>query len=216
VRFLAPAGIVLALASLPVCADLEELFSRYVQVLKPRGPFVQQLIKVSPGSGDGWRSVDDPRHGLALAVPESADVDAAPKESRVFQAVLDKSATRPRPVFRVDVFPAGKDEPDDVDLDYLKELVDAYPEQTFGGRFSVTDSGMVVMKKTNLAMVGGVGVQGGARSYRMQWSTLSKEQHVFLTFDCAEGEWDRYADTVARILLSFTLTRKTKATGKKP
>jgi hypothetical protein len=174
-----------------------------VQVWKPQGSFVQQLIKVAPAGGDGWREVEDAQHHFKLTVPAGATLDIHPNGSRVLQAVLTDQPSRPRPVLRVDVFRAGKDDPEDVDVEYLAKLLQAYPEQTFGGRFAVTDSGLVVLKKTNLAMIGGVGVNGAVRTYRMQWSQLGPDQQVFLTFDCAETEWEKYSETVARILLSF-------------
>jgi len=192
--------------------ELEELFSRHVRVLKPQGRFAPRLIRAAPGGGEGWRRVEDPGRGYRLALPDTAQVDSAPEGRRTLQAVLSDAATRPRPVFRVDVFPTGEGEATDVDLEYLAGLVEQYPEKTFGGRFSVTDSGMIVIgkPKQNLAMVGGVGSQGAARLYRMQWVLLGPQQQVFLTFDCAEEAWERYADTVARILLSFESTRRKK------
>src|ERR1051325_1452738 len=74
-RFLTLAAAAVLALGAAACADVEELFSRYVQVFKPQGTFVQRLIKLTPGVGDGWRAVEDPQHGLRLFVPAAARVE---------------------------------------------------------------------------------------------------------------------------------------------
>lgn len=193
-------------------AQLEELFSAHVQVQNPVGPFVQWLIKVQPAGGDGWKTHSVPDAGVKLTLPAGVTADTTKSESRVFLAVLSADEKRPRPALRVDVFTPQPGETAEVDLDYAKEYAVAYPQQAFQGKFTVTDSGMVTLKKQPLAMVGGTYQAGlsATAAYRLQWSYLSKERQIFLTFDCREEEWENYADRVARILLSLELPRRKK------
>jgi hypothetical protein len=202
--------VTLSMVGMACAQQLEELFSQYVQVKNPTGLFVQRLIKVQPGGGDGWKAVSLPEVGLKLRLPAAITPDVKPNGSRVLLATFAEGDARPRPALRIDVFTPQPDEPSLVDPEYAKEYAEAYPEQAFKGRFTVTDSGMVVLQKLPLAMVGGTYQAGAAAAYRLQWSYLSKERQYFLTFDCPEGEWANYADSVARILLSVELPKRKK------
>ena len=194
------------------CAQLEELFSEHVQIQNPVGEFAPKLIKVRPAGGDGWKTVSVPEAALKLTLPADITVDTTKMESRVLLAVLAEGGKRPKPALRIDVFTPQPGEPTLVDPEYAKEYAEAYPEQAFGGKFTVTDSGMVTLKKQPLAMVGGRYQAGmsATPSYRLQWSFLSKERQLFLTFDCREEEWEQYADRLARILISLELPRQKK------
>lgn len=194
------------------CAQLEELFSEHVQIHNPVGMFAPRLIKLRPPGSEGWKSVAVPDAALKLSLPEGAAVETEKRESRVLLATLTEGEKRPRPALRIDVFTPQPGETSEVDPDYAKEYAEEYPQQAFQGKFTVTDSGMVVLRKQPLAMVGG-NYQAGASAtpaYRLQWSYLSKERQIFLTFDCREEEWEQYADRVGRILLSLELPRRKK------
>jgi hypothetical protein len=191
----------------PARSQVEELFSRHVQVFRPQGEFARQLIRSTPPSGAGWREVSDRKHGYRLMLPAEIEPDTEPQGTRTLRAVFTELQVRPKPVLRVDVFPAQEGDPETVDQEYVEALVEQYPEQAFEGRFTVTDSGLVVRNKQPLALIGGTFTQGAAQVYRLQWCHLDRERQVFVTFDCAEGERERYEETVARILLSFAAPR---------
>jgi hypothetical protein len=195
----------LVLASLCGAARAqEEIFSKHVQVFRPQGDFAQRLIKAVPASGGGWRLILDTRSGYRLRVPDGAEVDTTRAKDRILRVVLPGTETSPKPVFRIHAFKPGADDPTDVDVEYVTEYVDRYPEAAFNGRFTVTDSGLLALpEKVNLAMVGGSYLQGAGTIHRLEWAYLSKDQQLFLTFDCAEKDYAQYADRVARILLSF-------------
>ncbi|HTE20658.1 MAG TPA: hypothetical protein VK689_20000 [Armatimonadota bacterium] len=189
--------------------QFEELYSKHVQVFRPRGTFAPRLIKLTPAEGERWKLVDDQKLNYRLVVPASAEINATPAGSRVLQVVLNDAPARPRPLLRVDSFTPAEGDPTVIDADYVDEYVDQYPNTAFKGKFNVTDSGLVVLpKKVNIAMIGGVYPQGNTGVQRMQWSYLAADRQIFVTFDCAEREWDTYADTVGRILLSLDVMPK--------
>lgn len=197
-------AVALALTASAAGAQLAELFSRHVRIENPQGEFPAALIRLQPAAGDTWREVRDEKSGYRIQVPADAAVDPAPKDSRVLQVTFAAKGPTPRPVFRVDVFQPQPGEPTEVDAEYAKEYAEQYPQAAFGGKFTVTDSGLVILpKKTAFAMVGGGFMQRGERWYRMQWTHLNKERQYFLTFDCAEPDWPRHAEAVGRMLLSF-------------
>lgn len=201
-RFLTLSLVLASLCGAAYAQD--EIFSKYVQVFRPQGEFAQRLIKAIPASGSGWRLVLDQRAGYRLRVPDGAEVDTARSNDRVLRVVLPGGDTTPKPVFRIHAFKPGVDDPTDVDVDYVTEYAERYPEAAFNGKFTVSDSGMLALpEKVNLAMVGGSYLQGAAPTRRLECSYLSKDQQLFLTFDCAEKDYPQYADRVARILLSF-------------
>jgi hypothetical protein len=203
-RACAAAVLACVLAGGAALAQVEELFSRHVRVLRPQGQFAQRLIKVAPGQGDSWKEVSDSKAGFKLMLPARAEVDQSPQGSRVLLAALSESQIRPRALLRIDHFTPKPEEPTVVDLDYLEEYVKQYPEQAGLGKLTVTDSGLVRKgKKAALAMVGGSYLQGAAPAHRLQWTYLSKDRQLFITFDCGEAEWPDYQDLVARILLSL-------------
>jgi hypothetical protein len=192
-------------------AQLNEVFSRYVQIFKPVGDFTQVLIKQSPGSGEGWRLVDDQRNGYRIQIPADSEVDANPAGNRALHVVLSGGPQKPRPVFRVDAFKPEEDDPVQVDEKYAADYADNYSELAFNGKFNYAESGFIVLnRKLNFAMVAGSYLQGAVPCYRMQWAFLSPEKQYFLTFDCPEKDWPRHSTTVARILLSFDLPKKKK------
>jgi hypothetical protein len=85
---------------------------------------------------------------------------------------------------------------------------DDYSEAAFHGKFTVTDRGYVVTeKKAGFALVGGTYTQGAATAHRVQWAYLDRDAQLFITFDCSDGEWGRYEDTVGEMLLSLELER---------
>jgi hypothetical protein len=198
--------------SVPVAlSEPEEILSPHVQVLHPHGDFAQALIKQTPASGEGWRDVEDRVHNFRITVPSRAQVETKASESRVLQVVLTDAPARPRPVLRIDAFTPGADDPTEVDPEYTARYVEQYPDEAFKGKFTVTDSGTVILKKQSLAMVGGLHPQAGDQAFRLQCAYLSRDQQLFLTFDCAEKDWPQYAETVARILLSFEPARRKKS-----
>lgn len=207
IRIVLPASILIASGG---HAQLEELFSRHTQILRPRGAFAAVLVKASPGGGGGWRTIQVESAGLRLAAPAKASADTEAAGSRLVQVVLSDSPERPRPVFRVDRFEPGAGDSKSVDPDYAADYAEQYPDEAFAGKFAVSDSGYVLLKKpgTAFAMVGGTYLQGGARLYRLQWAYLSPERHLFATFDCAERDWGRYEEQVARMLLSLDVTQR--------
>jgi len=201
----------LVLAPLVAQAQVEELVSPYVQVFAPHGDFVRTLIRVKPAGGDGWKMVGDPKLGCRLAAPQAAAVDATPSGSRILQVVLSNSPTRPRPILRVDQFKPDPGEPTAVDSQYAADYAEQYGERAFAGRFTVSDSGHIVLRKrVNLAMVGGVYKQGAASAYRLQAAHLSADRQLFFTFDCAEKDRELYQETVAQMLLSLEVALKEK------
>jgi len=187
-------------------AQLQELFSRHVKVVRPQGKFAGQLIKVQPGSGSGWREVAEPGAGFRISIPSSATIGPEKAGNRVLRAVLAETRLRPFPVIRVDSFAPKPREPDTIDADYVEEYARQYPEQSGLERFTVTDRGLVLKgKKQAFAMVGGTYFQDGKPAYRVQWAYLSKDRQLFITFDCAEDLWPDYQESAARILLSLNL-----------
>lgn len=185
-------------------AEVEELFSRHIRVLQPKGDFAKKLIKAEPPEGgDGWHEIGDPKHGFRILVPARTRPDQSAGGSCVLRVALSDSPTPPRPLLRIDVFRPQPGEPESVDADYAAEYARQYPEHGFRGRFSVTDSGFARIRKQAFAFVGGAYTEGGARAYRLQWVHLAKDRQLFVTFDCAEDRWPEYADTVARVMLGL-------------
>jgi hypothetical protein len=199
----------LALDARKLHAQLEELFSRHVRVFHPTGEFAPRLIRHAPPSGPGWRQVEDAKSGYRIMIPATAQADTASTGSRVLQVPLSDAAARPRPVLRIDVFEPQPGDPTAVDADYAARYAEEYPEAAFGGKFTVTDNGLVALpKKLNLAMVGGTYLQGAASAVRFQFAYLGKERQLFLTFDCAEKDWSQHSDLLAQILLSFEMPHR--------
>src|SRR5437667_7340806 len=97
VLYLAP---LLLWTALPAAAELQELCSRYVQVLQPQGPFAQRLIRLAPPAAGPWKEVGSRAlgPGARLWVPPDAQVDGTAEGSRVLQVVLAETTARPRPV----------------------------------------------------------------------------------------------------------------------
>ena len=208
VRSLCIAAAALAIACGAAHAQLQELFSRYVNVYRPEGEFAPRLIKLRPAGGAGWQTIENAKWGFRIALPADRKPDTTPAENRVLEVVLSDKPTRPRPVLRIDAFSPKPDEPTAIDAEYAQAYAEQYPQAAFGGKFNLADSGYVVLgKKLNMAMVGGTYAQGAARAYRLQWSYLDPDRQLFLTFDCAESEWNDYADTVGRILLRLEVPK---------
>jgi hypothetical protein len=204
------------LAGTAALAQVEEIFSKYVQVFSPQGDFSQHLIRVSPPGKKEWRPLDDQRHGFRLSIPEGLDVDTKEEGNRTLRIFLAGEQQHPRPVLRVDVYPAGKNDPTDVDADYAKRYAEDYPTAAFNNKFLVTDSGLVQLAKgPRLALVGGAYPQGAVRAYRVQLAHLSADQQLFITFDCPEADWPKYEDTVAQIVLSLEFPKEKREKRKK-
>jgi hypothetical protein len=203
-RTLSLAIIVAVLAASDARAQLEELFSRHVRIFQPKGVFAQRLIKLRPGGGEDWREISSEKGGVRLAIPTNATADTAPSGSRLLQIILDNAPTQPRPTLRIDAFTPQPGDPTAVTNEYAEDYADGYSEEAFGGKFETADSGRVVLaNKLTFAMVGGAYPSGAVRLYRMQWAYLSKDRQLFLTFDCSEHDWERYAELLGRVLLSF-------------
>jgi hypothetical protein len=211
VRPAALAAVLAVLLASGASAEVEELFSKYVQVFRPKGEFAARLVRLSPPAGAGWKEKEDPGVGYRMLLPASAVVDAKPAGSRLLEVVIGDKKTRPRPVLRIDSFAPGKEDPTAVDPDYADSYADQYPDAAFNGKFALIDRGYVLLdKKLGFAMVGGVHPEGATRAYRLQWAFLSKERQLFLTFDCAEEDWPVYEDAVAQMLLSFQMPKRRK------
>jgi hypothetical protein len=201
-RLLLSAAVFIAVA--PLHADVEELFSRYVRVFKPQGDFAKVLTAANPPAAS-WQEVSGAELPLQIRVPPKSTVDAAAAGSRVLQVVLPGESA-PKAILRVDRFQPQEGEPTAVDADYVEEYAAEYPKQAFGGKFTVTEQGLVALgKKLRFAMVGGSYPRGAVEMNRLQWAYLSKGQQLFITFDCAAADWDHHSETLARILLSVTL-----------
>lgn len=185
---------------------VEELFSRHIQVMQPQGPLAQRLIRLNPPAGTDWQEIQLPDSGLRLKVPAGMAVDRQPQDSRVLQVAFSDGPTRPRPLLRIDRFTPAEGDPAVIDAEYAAQYAEEYPEQAFKGKFTVTDSGLLVLrKKVNLALVGGTYLQGAAPAFRVQCAYLSKDRQLFLTFDCSEKDWDLYADQLAQVILSLEI-----------
>lgn len=205
------AAVVLSATALAAHAQVEEIFSRHVRVFHPRGDFPQLLVRQNPPAGGGWKKVEEPDLGFRLSVPANATVDTKPAESRIMEVVFPTTAGKTRPVFRIDRFSPGDDDPTEVDADYADRYAADYSKAAFGGKFTVSDSGMVSRdRRASFAMVGGTYALGAAAMYRLQWAYLAKDQQLFATFDCAARDWPAYADQVTQMLLSWELDRKGK------
>ena len=188
-------------------AQAEEIYSRSVRIFHPRGDLPRMLIRLNPPTGNAWKRVEG--EGLRLSAPSDAQVDLTPVESRILQVKLGGSKLNPPPVLRVDRFVPGADDPTDVDAEYADEFAVEYPKSGFNGKFTVSDSGMLTLeRKTNLAMVGGTYAMGATETFRIYCSYLSKDQQLFVTFDCAAREWPRYSEQVGQMLLSLQIERK--------
>ncbi|MBM3459339.1 MAG: hypothetical protein FJX77_12515 [Armatimonadetes bacterium] len=195
-------GILCLTTSAP--AQVQELFSEYLQVFRPKGTFPSRLVKATPPPTTRWKNYGGEGEGFRLRLPDNAEVDTRPDGSRRLQAVLAGSTAKPLPTLRVDLFDPQEGDPEEVDGEYVTELVTEYPKQAFGGKFVVTDSGHVLLgRKWNVAVIGGEYVGGGRQTYRMQATLLSPSRQVYLTFDCAAAGWEQYQDVLARILLSL-------------
>ena len=94
----------------------------------------------------------------------------------------------------------------------------AYPfiELALGVAYLVRLAPLVTNLVTLAVMlVGAVGVtQALLQKRRIQCACLGKERQLFITFDCAEKDWQANADTLARILLSLD-PGQSKGTGKR-
>lgn len=185
-------------------AQIEELFSRQIQIFAPKGHLAGVLVKTVPPTGAGWKAVQDQQDGIRLMVPADAVVDATRAESRALQVTLSDKPSRPRPILRIDIYPAEAGQPEVVDTQYAVRYAEEYPARAFDGKFKVTESGHLVLnKKLHFAGVGGSYPRGAATAYRIQWAYLDKNRQVFVTFDCPEEDWPLYEAPLARILLSL-------------
>jgi hypothetical protein len=203
------AGILLSMVALAASGQAEEIFSRHLRVFHPRGDFAQLLIRHNPPAGGGWKKVEGPDLGFRLSVPAAAVVDTKPAESRIVEVALPGGVGKSKPVLRIDRFTPGEGEPTEVDANYSDQFAADYPKAAFGGKFSVSDSGMITRdRRVNLAMVGGTYAVGATEFYRVQWAYLGKDQQLFATFDCPARDWANNADQVAQMLLSWELDRK--------
>jgi hypothetical protein len=208
-RSLLPLLLTLCLA-VAALAQAEEIFSRHVRVFDPRGEFAPLLIRLAPG-GDGWQPVTVEKHGLRLQVPAGAKVDTAVKDSRLLLVSLPSEGSQPQPELRIDRFAPAAGDPTSVDREYARANAEQFPQAAFNGEFTVTDSGFVRRaRKLDFAMVGGTYRLGAVTAYRVQWSYLSPDTQLFVTFDCAEQEWPRFAEQVGRMLLSLEIERPKK------
>ena len=197
------------IAATAALAEVDEIFSPYVHVFAADGQFPQRIIRLAPPPKKDWRIVDDQRHGFKLTIPEGLDVDTQEEGSRTLRLYFDAATRKPRPALRIDIFKPGKDDPTDVDVEYVKKYAEDYPAAAFNNKFVVLDSGLVQLKKgTRLALVGGTYPQGAVRAYRLQCQHLGAEQQLFLTWDGAEEDWPKYQDTVGRILLSLEIPKE--------
>ncbi len=186
-------------------AQVEELFSRFIQVFRPQGAFARTLTAAIPAP-DTWTETGDDGLTFRIRVPANAEIDRKAAGSRVLQVRL-AGAQPPRAVLRVDRFKPAAGEPTSVDEDYVEAYAEEYPERAFSGKFEVTDSGLAVLgKKERFAMVGGTYKRGAIEMNRLQWTYLSKGQQLFVTFDCELADWDAHAETLARMLLTLDLT----------
>lgn len=185
-------------------AQVEELFSRFIQVFQPQGAFSRVLTAANPAP-DSWPETGDEGLTFRIRVPADAAVDRKPAGSRVLQVRFAGTGAT-RAVLRIDRFKPAPGEPTSVDTEYVEAVVAEYPEHAFGGKFQVTDSGLAVLgKKTRFAMVGGTFQRGAVEMNRLQWTYLSKGQQFFVTFDCAAADWEMHAPTLARALLTLDL-----------
>jgi hypothetical protein len=202
-------AVVLLGAAGPVAPQIQEIFSKWVQVFNPIGAFPQLLIKNAPASGEGWREVKPEKDDFRMLAPDDALLDTTPREARLVHVVLAGGPQRPRPVFRVDRFTPDEGDPTAVDQKAAIEYAETYGEEQFDGKFSVGDSGMLLLgKKHSLAMVGGSYLQGAVRCYRLQCVYLARDRKLFITFDCQESDWAKHAPVVARMLLSMDLGKR--------
>lgn len=202
-RFLLFAGALFITAA-PLLADVEELFSRYVRVFHPQGDFAKVLTAAIPPAAN-WQEIGGTGLPIQLRVPPQSEVDSQPSGSRVLQVALPGDSV-PKGILRIDRFQPQAGEPTSVDADYVEDYAEEYPKQAFSGKFTVADRGLVALgKKQRFAMVGGTYPRGAVEMNRLQWAYLSKEQQLFITFDCAAADWERHGDTLARILLSLNV-----------
>jgi len=205
-------GLVLALCLSTVAgADVEEIFSRHVRVYRPRGEFASSLIRLTPASGPGWKTVGSDKSGFRCTVPADAEVDESVQGNQLTAITLASPVVVPRPTLRIHRYDAEPGQPTRVDQDYALEYAAQYSEVAFKGKFTLTDSGLVVRdRKLNFAMVGGTYQVGAAGAYRLQWAHLEEAGQWFATFDCSDREWYKYSDQVGRILLSLSIDRPKK------
>lgn len=208
-RRCALASLVVLGAAMPARAQLTELFSQYVRVFRPAGTFAGLLVKVTPASGDRWQVAEG--GGVRLQVPGDARVEVKPEGSRVLQVLFRRAGAPRATVLRVDRYQPGPDDATEVDADYVAELVREYPARAFAGKFTVSDSGHIVLgKKWHFALVGGEYPEAGRTVQRMQWTYLAPDRQYFLTFDCPAEEWSDRQETLARLFLSFERTKGEK------
>lgn len=195
---------VLFTAVAPLQAEVEELFSRYVRVFRPQGDFAKVLTAANPPAAS-WQEVGGSELPLRIRVPPNSTVDTTVSGSRILHVILPGDSV-PKAILRVDRFQPQEGEPTSVDEDYVEEYAAAYPKQAFGGKFLVSEQGLVALgKKLRFAMVGGSYPRGAIEMNRLQWAYLSKDQQLFITFDCAAADWERHSETLARMLLSLSL-----------
>ena len=202
----------LLLAAGIASAQVQEIFSKQVVVQAPVGEFARQLIKFSPAEGKEWKSVTLPDSGIRLSAPQSATIDLQPKESRQAEIAFGPAEEKPRAKLRIDVYKPQEGEPIEIDLEYASDYASEYPDQAFKGKFTVTDSGLVLLEKKRppLAMVGGLYETADGPAYRLQLCSLTKQRQVFLTFDCAEAKKNAYTPLLAKMLLTLDLGEKRK------
>jgi hypothetical protein len=202
-------AVLTILTAAAVSAQVEEVYSRTVRIFHPRGDLPRLLVRLTPPGGSNWKRIEGEGLPLRLTVPANALVDRTPAESRILEVKLAGSKTVPPPVLRIDRFTPGAEDPTEVDVEYADDYAAEYSKSAFNGKLTVSDSGMMTLeRKTKFAMVGGTYATGAVESYRIQCAYLSKDQQLFVTFDCVSRDWPQYAEQVGQILLSLQVERR--------
>lgn len=194
-----------------VQSQVDELFSRHVRVLRPRGEFVHQLVRVEPARGTGWRSHRTAEGEIDIRLPEAVTADQTSADSRLFLARLGPSADGLPSTLRIDRYAAEAGDPNSVDAAYVADLAEDYPGDSGLNGFKVTESGLLLpTAKPSWALVGGTHRVGAARAFRLQITQLGRLDHYFVTVDCSENAFLTLSGTVASVLLSLVITPRTK------
>lgn len=195
----------------PVWAQIIPLNAKVpVEVRKPRGEFAKRLNGVVMPTGDGWKAVADKEQHLQMMLPDKWRLDPEVEGDTVIHAYPPGNEKTPRAQLMVTLTVPRDADPLVIDEDfathYADELADLPDLKKV--QFTATDSGYVVVRDLKFALAGGTlmkrtGKNKQEKYVQQQLIYVSEDRIVSIQFSAVEGEFEKYADDVAKIFSSY-------------